>query len=270
MGNFEKLSVLVIVVIIVMILAVAVVEWTSDTTEAPTEGDLTATALLSPPSDPLPEPRGSGDRKDASKPQGTSLSAKDSKESGKDGSKGSSDPLEDWLRVIGEGKKDAREPGPVEPPKPDDKAKKEETKPVAPAPGDVAETTHVVAQGETLGEIAKKYYGRSSLYTAILEANPGITPTTLRPKQTLKIPPMKGVAPGASTPPGMAASLGGPGERPVPGKEYKVRAGDTWQKISLAAFGTEQRWPEIYLKNINRVRDQKDLAQGKVIVIPAK
>lgn len=256
MGNFEKLSVLVIVVIIVMILAVAVVEWTSDTTEPAPEADGTTHAsLLTPPPEPLPAPRPAADPKKPLKAEG------DAKGSGLLD-------LEKWLHDGG--KDDFKESPPGQPKVVADPPKPVPAVPPAPSATDIPETTHVVAQGETLGEIAKKYYGKSSLYPAILEANPGITPTTLRPKQTLKIPAMKGLAQGGSKPSGMSASAGGPGERPVAGKDYTVRAGDTLESISQSAFGTQQRWPEIYLKNINRMRDQKDLPAGKVIFIPSK
>lgn len=268
MGNFEKLSVLVIVVIIVMILAVAVVEWTSGPSEAQpapeTVADLgSAAGGLGAGSGGAGSLGGGAlpaEPKAGAKPPIESRGAKPSDSGGawvdilKQLSKG-----EGTKPSADEGKKPEGDAGKPEVVKPADGAK--------PAVQDVAETTHVVAQGETLGEIAKKYYGKSSQWTVIRDANPGVTAENIRPKQTLKIPPMKGV----TLTPGISASVtdfGPAGSRPVPGKEYTVRANDTWERISLAAYNTSSRWPEIYLKNINRVRDQKDLPAGKVILIP--
>lgn len=263
MGNFEKLSVLVIVVIIVMILAVAVVEWTSGPSEAQpapeTVADLGSAAGV----------LGGGSSGGGALPADAKPSAKPAMESR--GAK-PSDSGSAWVDILKQlGKGEGTKPSADEGKKPEgDAAKPEVVKPAdgaKPAVQDVAETTHVVAQGETLGEIAKKYYGKSSQWTVIRDANPGVTAENIRPKQTLKIPPMKGV----TLTPGISASvtdLGPAGSRPVPGKEYTVKANDTWERISLAAYNTSSRWPEIYLKNINRVRDQKDLPAGKVILIP--
>ncbi len=50
--------------------------------------------------------------------------------------------------------------------------------------------THVVESGETLGKIAKKYYGDASLYNQIFEANRDVLkdPNKIFPGQTLRIP----------------------------------------------------------------------------------
>lgn len=49
---------------------------------------------------------------------------------------------------------------------------------------------HTVAKGETLGKIAKQYYGKPMKYTAIFEANTDIlkNPDVIHPGQELKIP----------------------------------------------------------------------------------
>ena len=59
---------------------------------------------------------------------------------------------------------------------------------------DVADDTvyarHTVKGGDTLGKIAKHYYGNASKYTAIFEANKDIlnNPDVIHPDQELKIP----------------------------------------------------------------------------------
>lgn len=49
---------------------------------------------------------------------------------------------------------------------------------------------HTVKSGDTLGEIAKHYYGNAGKYTAIFEANKDIlkNPDVIFPDQELKIP----------------------------------------------------------------------------------
>ena len=49
---------------------------------------------------------------------------------------------------------------------------------------------HTVAKGETLGKIAKHYYGNAMKYTAIFEANTNIlkNPNVIHPGQELVIP----------------------------------------------------------------------------------
>ena len=61
----------------------------------------------------------------------------------------------------------------------------------APVPPAGAATIHVVVAGDTLGAIAKKYYGKASLYTKIFEANKDIlkNPDLIKVGQKLRIPP---------------------------------------------------------------------------------
>ena len=49
---------------------------------------------------------------------------------------------------------------------------------------------HTVVSGETLGKIAKQYYGKASKYTAVFEANTNIlkNPDVIHPGQELVIP----------------------------------------------------------------------------------
>ncbi|TXD48245.1 LysM peptidoglycan-binding domain-containing protein [Polaribacter sp. IC073] len=49
---------------------------------------------------------------------------------------------------------------------------------------------HMVAKGETLGKIAKQYYGKASKYTVIFEANKNILKSAdvIHPGQELVIP----------------------------------------------------------------------------------
>ncbi|HYN42892.1 MAG TPA: LysM peptidoglycan-binding domain-containing protein [Thermoanaerobaculia bacterium] len=62
--------------------------------------------------------------------------------------------------------------------------------PVAVAPTPAEERFHVVEKGDTLGAIAKKYYGKAGAYMKIFEANRDILddPDKIKPGQKLRIP----------------------------------------------------------------------------------
>jgi nucleoid-associated protein YgaU len=68
-------------------------------------------------------------------------------------------------------------------------AKKPEPE-VAAAPEQAAERVYEVVQGDTLGAIAQKYYGKASAYMKIFEANRDIldNPDLIKPGQKLRIP----------------------------------------------------------------------------------
>jgi nucleoid-associated protein YgaU len=60
------------------------------------------------------------------------------------------------------------------------------------APSDWTTKTYTVQKGDTLGAIAKKMYGKSSLYPKIFEANTPMLkdPDKIYPGQVLRIPPL--------------------------------------------------------------------------------
>ena len=69
---------------------------------------------------------------------------------------------------------------------------------VAPTGTDNGTITHIVAQGETLGDISKKYYGTTQQYKRIMEANHITDPTKVATGRRLVIPAMT-TATGAAT-----------------------------------------------------------------------
>jgi LysM repeat protein len=60
----------------------------------------------------------------------------------------------------------------------------------APAAAPSGERVHVVERGDTLGAIAKKYYGKAGLYPKIFDANRDVLddPDKIKPGQKLRIP----------------------------------------------------------------------------------
>ncbi len=60
--------------------------------------------------------------------------------------------------------------------------------PAPPAPPASPPRTHVVASGDTLGKIARRYYGNEREWRRIAEANPAVKPEALRPGDVLAVP----------------------------------------------------------------------------------
>ena len=50
---------------------------------------------------------------------------------------------------------------------------------------------HTVTGGETLDELAQRYYGRAELWWRIADANPGRFPLDWKPGEALVIPPLR-------------------------------------------------------------------------------
>lgn len=62
--------------------------------------------------------------------------------------------------------------------------------PAAPAAPEVSDELYVIKSGDTLGKIAKEFYGKASAYMKIFEANRGVidNPDRIYPGQTIRIP----------------------------------------------------------------------------------
>jgi nucleoid-associated protein YgaU len=99
--------------------------------------------------------------------------------------------------------------------------------------------THVVSKGETLGDISKQYFGTTTKWKAIVEANPGVRPENLKVGQSLVIP--EGVA-SVSTSGGSSAPAAG-------GNTYTVKSGDTLESIAASTLGKKSAWKQIVEAN---------------------
>jgi nucleoid-associated protein YgaU len=231
MGNFEKLSVLVIVVIIVMILVVALYTWTDSPGDTATaSATSSATDPITPPEDPIriTEPP----------------------------------PVPPWP-LHGDPNPPLITPGPA----PAD-PKPSVTPPADPKPAEepaVAERFHIVKQGETLGQIAQNELGTASRWQEIVKLNPGVEPERLRPGMKLKLPAAGPAKPGSGTP-ALAKDTGDGTAKP--GSTYKVRRGETLQTIAKKVYGKQSRWPEIWVANLAQLDSPDDLAPDMVITLP--
>jgi nucleoid-associated protein YgaU len=244
MGNFERLSVLVIVVVIVMILIVALVQLTND------PGDATAKEVATSSSSvPAPAPLDrSGTSSSGMSDVGVLLPTP---------LKGATDhpaspPVRTFLDKLTDGPTPPPAPGPIDP-----------TPAPAPETPKAAEPKiHVVQPGETIQRIAKTYYPSAvaKATDAILKANPTVDAARMKVGTKLTIPALDAAAPG--TPSGPAQFAIAPKPTPssgvTPGGSYVVKQGDTLAIIAKRAYGTSERWHEIWTSNFQAVGDDVD------------
>lgn len=127
-------------------------------------------------------------------------------------------------------------------------------------PADPSE--YVIKEGDTLTKIAQEKLGKGSLWTKIIEANPGLNDKDLKIGQKIKLPAAPGATPGP-----VVSPVPTPG--PVVGpNEYVIKEGDRLGAIAKDKLGKESLWPEIV--KLNPGLDEKSLPVGKVIKLPPK
>jgi LysM repeat protein len=125
-------------------------------------------------------------------------------------------------------------------------------------------TVHVVAAGETLSDISKKYFGTTKKWKDIVNANPGVDPEGLRVGQKLKLP--EGANTSGSPAPSSTSSSASSSS--LSGANYTVKAGDTPASIAAKELGSSKEWAKIM--EANPGLDPRKLRIGQQIVIPGK
>ncbi|MFH1709096.1 MAG: LysM peptidoglycan-binding domain-containing protein [Planctomycetota bacterium] len=139
-----------------------------------------------------------------------------------------------------------------------------------------AGTTHKVRSGDTLGKIAKQYYGKESRWKEIMSANPKIKDEyDLKIGAELVIPGVEPVAAASDFGPPSYNSgvptLDGFGA-PVPAgssqNTYTVRKGDTLWAIAEAQLGSGDKYKTILAANPGLTAN--DLKVGQKITIPGQ
>lgn len=135
-------------------------------------------------------------------------------------------------------------------PKPDPKV---EPKSEPSAPG--YPKTHVIADGDTIWDLAEEYYGRGILFSHILEANGLDEDSLLKVGQSLKIP----------APPKSKSSTPKPQPKSAAGL-YVVVEGDSLYSIALEKLGSGERWTEI--RDLNPNIDPDSLKIGARLKLP--
>lgn len=152
--------------------------------------------------------------------------------------------------------------------------------------------THSVVSGESLYQIAEKYYGNGNMWKELAKFNGMDKSGAVRVGMKIKVPSKEALGgrtlvttPPTSTDPGIRLikpAPSAPGKATVketikppsakPGKielaSYTVKRGDTLGNISLKTLGTSKRWQEIV--DLNNLDDEDALTPGAVLKIPAK
>jgi len=125
--------------------------------------------------------------------------------------------------------------------------------------------THVVAKGDTLAEISKKYYGTTTKWKEIVKLNPGVDPESLKVGQKLTLPEGASLTPAAPNPGGGAAA---PAESGSGFGEYTVQSGDTLESIAVKELGGRKGVKRII--EANPGLDPSKMRLGQKLKIPGK
>jgi len=136
---------------------------------------------------------------------------------------------------------------------------------------------HVVEKGETLTEIARRYYGSNSkaIVDAVFQANRSVltSPDAVIAGRTLLLPKVQGRSPMRRPPPSdeqrvaVTAAAPAPPHRPEY-RLYKVKKGDLLGTIAQKELGSAKRWKEILTLNKSIFSDARHLPCGAEIRIP--
>lgn len=112
---------------------------------------------------------------------------------------------------------------------------------VIPVP--VVRTFYVTKEGDTLQSLAKEYYGRSSKWKKIYNANKSLAYASGKVKAGKKLQ--------------------------IPALLYAVKKGDTLKDIAQRYFGAKSKWKLIYEANEDVITSSKKVKEGTNLVIQA-
>ena len=137
------------------------------------------------------------------------------------------------------------------------------TAPASPA----AKVFHTIKSGDTLSGISQKYYGTTTKWKRIQEANRDKIPDPARLRVGLKIviPDVK--APGES-PDLVPVAIPPAGGAASSARTHTVATGESLSTIAKNYYGDEGKWRTIYDANRDVVKDPDRLKQGMKLVIP--
>ena len=122
---------------------------------------------------------------------------------------------------------------------------------------------HTLAPGETFATLSLKYYGTAAYASSISKANPLVSPASLKPGRTLRVPKdPKNV---------QGLPVREPGKSPKgPTTTYTVLQGDSLSIISQRLYGESKHAKLIYEANRNTMKNEHSLRVGQKLIIPPK
>lgn len=127
-------------------------------------------------------------------------------------------------------------------PKPEDKTDNTDGEDTTLSKAMVYARNYTVQNGDTLKSLAKKFYGKSSKWKKIYDANKGKIPASKKLKKGMKLQ--------------------------IPAINYTVKKGDTIKSIAKKYFGARSKWKQIYQINKDVVPSTLKLKTGTKLVIP--
>jgi len=135
-------------------------------------------------------------------------------------------------------------------------------KPAAMPPPEVR--FHDVRPGESLSEIAHRYYGDIRLTDELAQVNGIDDPDDLRAGHRLRVPQAAELAPGQQL------ATPRPPDAPVPAYgSYRIMPGDSLSSIARRCLRSADRWRHLYELNRDVIGDPDNIRVGTVIMIPA-
>lgn len=126
--------------------------------------------------------------------------------------------------------------------------------------------THTVAQGEIMQDIARQYYGKSSMWNIIARANPRIDPLKLRAGMTLRIPTDPNNIQGIVQSPDDSLPLDPQPETQT--VEYIVQPGDSLSRIAQNYYGSARHADFIFQSNRDTLRSVDSIRVGQTLKLP--
>ena len=134
---------------------------------------------------------------------------------------------------------------------------------------EIQQNTHIVKIGETLWEIADKYFGNGSMWIQIAKENDITDPNSIEEGQNLIIPSIsanpianEGVLPTPSDINNPENTISGSTEA----KTYTVKDGDTLWSIAESQFGSGYNWVDI--KTANSIKNANNITKDQVLFLP--
>lgn len=253
MGNFEKLSVLVIVVIIVMILVVALYTWTDKPADEGTTADDGGTPVVDVG---LNNTAGYGDPKadksevPISQPGGDTI-----------GDPNGETPKGDiGIPIDQDPEMDPRVGA-------DPIVVKVEEEPGANEPW-----SYTFKRGEVVSKVCNRELGAYYKYLPQLKTlNPGLDFDRISEGQTITMPP-RGMKSDSDASSGTLAKGTEPQPQgsAVPGGEWIVKRGESLKDIAKLVYGDWTVWPRIYAKNLNKIKNPQYPTPGTRLTLPKR
>lgn len=127
-------------------------------------------------------------------------------------------------------------------------------------------TTYTVVRGDSLSQIARKFYGDGGKWVEIAKANKLANPQVIHAGNVFVIPKLDAPTQAAQADSKGGTNLGSATTTVKPGSIYTVKSGDTLWDIALSAYGSGYEWYRIDQANSPIPRN----ANGKPLIMPGQ